>query len=498
MGLTRIKVVIHQGYLKIRTTANRKSTYKTLNIKMDSVDWNKEAEEVRKSHPDHVKLNHYIKDEIRKHYLYGDLPTKTLHGEPDIVAYFQRVVKNTANPGTKQVKNATLKKFIGYLKKNNLKELKFSDLTAERVDQFYNHLLGEVSINTAGHHLRQFKSLINRAIKEGKVSYLNSPFSTLKLRYVEPQVHGLSELEISQLMQEQNLRKDKHLGAFLFSLFAQGMRKSDMLLLKWGNFNYQYEKLICNFTTKKTKKPTPIILNQMAVLYLEPQLRDYYPNLKKSLQDLHALIRRHRDKVDNLKNLIEQYKSNSEIENNEIKEEWAKKFEIDSGDSQLRWSLEDLTLRLTKEITTVEEYEFDVYKIVAVAVHELSMRRPKEFVFDYLKGQNLSKFQNDEEWKIIDNKAKLYNYHLKKSGNSIGFKNLTPHVARHSYARMLDESGTSIQTIQKLIGHSDPKRTMNYIRRINSNAENSANTQLADKFKELRYQGMPWNPYGKS
>jgi integrase len=495
MGLTRVKVVLHQGYLKIRTTANRKSTYRTLSIPMDSANWNKEAEEVRKSHPESERLNRLIQEELRNHYLYGNIPTKTLHGEPDIVAYFHRVVKNTANPGTRQIKSATLKKFIDFLKYNNLNELRFNDLNAERVNQFYNYLLGEVSVNTAGHHLRQFKSLINRAINEGKVSYLYNPFSTLKMRYVEPQIHGLTELEISQLIQEQNLRKDKHLGAFLFSLFAQGMRKSDMILLRWSNFNYQYEKLYCTFTAKKTKKPTPIILNQMAVLYLEPQLSEYYPKLRSSLKNIHSLINNHRDKAQKLQNFIEKFKTNGDELNREIRKEWLKMTTRDSDNPAFEWSLENLKSNLKIQLTSVREYETEIYTMISVAVNELAVKRPREFVFDYLKGQDISKYHNDNEWKIIDNKAKLYNYHLKKVGNNVGFKNLTPHIARHSYARMLDEFGISIQTIQKLIGHSDPQRTMNYIRRINDNAENNANTILADKFKEVRYHGMPWNHF---
>ncbi len=56
--------------------------------------------------------------------------------------------------------------------------------------------------------------------------------------------------------------------------------------------------------------------------------------------------------------------------------------------------------------------------------------------------------------------AKAFKRALRLSGIN---KNGVPHSLRHSFATHLIESGTDIQTVQKLMGHKDVKTTMGYI-----------------------------------
>lgn len=491
MGLTRVRIVINRGYLKIRTTANRKSTYKTLSIPLQEEHWNNEDQEVRRSHPEHEKLNSYIKEELKNHILYGDLPTKTIQGEPAIVSYFQRHINNTSNTGTKEVRKATLKKFVSYLQDSGIKELRFSDLSAEHVENFHTHLKSKVSENTAAHHIRMFKVVINKAIAEGKVNYRINPFGTVKMKYVEPKIYGLSHLEISQLMQELRFRPNKHLSSFLFCLFAQGMRKSDMLTLRWENFDFHYDKLYCSYVAKKTRKPTKIELSEMAVIFLLLQLKDYNLGLQDMVQGLFDKEREQQEEMERKESLLQDFTSMKDSEKKLFIDRWrTDSSDAEAAEYKLYNTIEQLKVQIQEHKVAIREYGMDIYMTIAKEVHKLSLISPKEFVFDYLKGESISKYGNDKEWKIIDKKSKLYNYHLKKLGLQVGFKNLTPHIARHSYARMLDENNTSIQTIQKLMSHSDPQRTADYIRRLNQEAENEANIQLAEKFKKIRFQSM--------
>jgi integrase/recombinase XerD len=57
----------------------------------------------------------------------------------------------------------------------------------------------------------------------------------------------------------------------------------------------------------------------------------------------------------------------------------------------------------------------------------------------------------------------LYNT-VKKLGKQAGDNKATPHKLRHFYGTYLSSKGIPLQVIQELMGHSNPKTTMNYIK----------------------------------
>jgi site-specific recombinase XerD len=63
----------------------------------------------------------------------------------------------------------------------------------------------------------------------------------------------------------------------------------------------------------------------------------------------------------------------------------------------------------------------------------------------------------------------VFNRHLKDISSLCGInKDLTTHVARHTFATTALTSGVPLETIQKVLGHADQRMTLHYARIVNS------------------------------
>ena len=67
----------------------------------------------------------------------------------------------------------------------------------------------------------------------------------------------------------------------------------------------------------------------------------------------------------------------------------------------------------------------------------------------------------DFELPIITNQK--YNAHLKEIADICGIKKtLTTHLARHTAATLMPNSGIAIEVVSKILGHSNTKMTQHY------------------------------------
>jgi site-specific recombinase XerD len=68
------------------------------------------------------------------------------------------------------------------------------------------------------------------------------------------------------------------------------------------------------------------------------------------------------------------------------------------------------------------------------------------------------------------------NAYLKEIGDVCGInKNLTFHLARHTFATMMLTLGADLYTTSKLLGHADVKMTQVYAKIINQKKDDAVN-----------------------
>jgi len=96
------------------------------------------------------------------------------------------------------------------------------------------------------------------------------------------------------------------------------------------------------------------------------------------------------------------------------------------------------------------------FALMQVLEKYLQMERPKnsaEYFFVPLQGKNIGKQLNRNTFRAF------FWHHRKKLGLPLA----RPHQFRHAFASDLARAGVPLTTIQKLLGHSDPKTSLIYI-----------------------------------
>ncbi len=141
---------------------------------------------------------------------------------------------------TLKTQKSIFKQLNGFLKG---RDLQFDDITVSFLEEYQAYLKGrEYSKTTIHNHLKTFRRILYKAIKEPGKNYFSqdkNPFFAFKLEAERPQrKERLSADEIAKL-EALDLEKETRIydarNMFLFSFYCAGVRIGDLLQLKWSN-----------------------------------------------------------------------------------------------------------------------------------------------------------------------------------------------------------------------------------------------------------------------
>lgn len=292
--------------LAIRVTKHRKSSYIYLDYSIHPKDWDKAAKRVKKSHPNSGRLNHYLDKKLTetKDTLL-ELETQKSHvsvkqvraklkptGEGTFFAQADLYIANLKASGKFNQYTADKPRVARFKEFLNHQDVHFADVTVSLLQRFKAWLLRtrKISERTAVNHLVVIRSVFSQAMAAGVADEKHYPFGKRKISITFPQSTkiGLNAAEIS-LLENAELAPDSpenHArNLWLFSFYFAGMRVSDLLRLRWTDF--QNERLY--YAMGKNKKAGSLkipekalrILNQYEPLkttdedYVFPELRAF-------------------------------------------------------------------------------------------------------------------------------------------------------------------------------------------------------------------------------
>lgn len=240
--------------IALRITKNRKSSFIHLGYSIKEDDWDSLNQRVKKSHPNHARLNNFLIKKLSEatdgslelETNKNHLSPKTIKNKikpsggtsffPQAKSYLDRLKAsgkyNQYTADKPRVEH--FKKFIG-------QEIGFDDITPTLLERFKGYAVTKLNLGerSAVNCLVMVRSVFSQAIKDNVIDPKYYPFGKgkMKIKFPETVKIGLSTDEILSLEEVEltDPAEDHARNLWLTSFYFAGMRISDVLRLRWSD-----------------------------------------------------------------------------------------------------------------------------------------------------------------------------------------------------------------------------------------------------------------------
>lgn len=556
-----IKFIFHKvnrndnvGYIYLQHIKDRNKSYRSLGLpKLNEKQWDEKNQRVKKSkHIDYTIYNELIE---KKHneLLTNDKEIggiESFKNRKSFLSYFESIVKSNkliTKHGTRLKYRSVLHKLREYLNKGLKTDVSFSELNLKFLDDFQVYMKSTgMDTNTVTHYLKIIRVVIRKSQKEKEYTNVKDPFVNFTFERKEKKTkETLSKEEIQQIKDTKldSDRMDRIRKLFLFQFFTNGMRVSDLSILRFNNLsngriNYKMfkthneinipitelhieilKKLLdlkthLNYITIDNNKTLRERLEEVKEIrknkYQTKQTRPSpikVPNpepLLPLILDLNTLISYGKTRYDEYLLVLDS------MNYPELFEEYHKliKFNKEKGVVGFSKSLsydfskeyEKLKDKLENYIGIVDSklwFLKDKYlKTIITEIHNLSKgkKTKNNFVFQMLKDEDFSNVDEKNDFSLIDfpqyqkihKSGVLYNRHLKELQKLLGMKkSFRTHLPRISFTNiMMKTDGVNHTDISKSLGHSSVSITDVYLETGFDNGRgDNVQKKLEDQFK---------------
>lgn len=288
--------------INLKITQRGAKKYISTGISVKLSEWDFTKNKVNNNHPNSVRMNNtlngilyqyeskIIDTEAKETYItLSDIKQKLKSKETqEFFPYADNYTDEFERKGkiaTYKRGKSVIKKFKEFLKND---KILIEELNKDIFEKF-EFYLSDTKKNdnpTIHSNFKYIKTIINKYIKEGKMTMDKNPFLNFNIKLTPTQKDFLTE---DELLKIENLKLEKdsplytHRNIYVFSAYAGGLRISDVLQLKWENF--KDERITIKI--QKTKQPLAIKIPNKAIqiinLYKNKEVKpsDYiFPLLK--------------------------------------------------------------------------------------------------------------------------------------------------------------------------------------------------------------------------
>lgn len=240
----------------LRIIKDRKAKFISTGIYIKSTEWNEKTSRVRKSHRNSARLNSFIATKVAeaegvaleletksKSVSSSRIKNKIMGVAPvnffDFADNYQASIKNRVAISTLLQINVAIQKLKDFRKN---KPLYMDEITVSFLRDFQDYLVTDLEngANTIYNNLKKIRQIFNEAIRQDIININDNPFLRFSFKQEPTQRNYLTEEEL-KAMENLPLKKGTkifhHRNMYVFSTYTGGLRISDVLKLRWENFD---------------------------------------------------------------------------------------------------------------------------------------------------------------------------------------------------------------------------------------------------------------------
>ena len=279
---TNQKVQTGKSPLYIRIIKDRKTKFITAGLKLKESDWDEAKQRVKKSYPNSARMNAALAQKIADaEGQVADMERKVktvsikklkeaIKGKevPNFFEYSRKHCERIRN----NVSISTYKNYHAYLDKFEkwvgTKEVYFDDITVSLLMDYMSYLSNELKNGntTQRYSIMILAIMFKEAIKEDLIPEYMYPFSKLKLKKDPSRRQFLKKEQFEAIIKYKLDEKSKasvYRDMFIFSIFAGGLRFSDVLEFQVKHFNEEERRI--QKVIRKTGRMHQFKIGQLAL-----------------------------------------------------------------------------------------------------------------------------------------------------------------------------------------------------------------------------------------
>jgi integrase/recombinase XerD len=277
--------------LYIRIIKDRKTKFITAGVKLKESEWDELKQKVKKNHPNSARMNASLAQKIADaEGQVADMERKAktvsvkklkeaIKGKevPNFFDYaYKRMenIKGSVSYSTYKAYTAAIKKFENYM---GTRDVYFDDFSVTLLNDYRKHLSTVLKngLTTQRLSIIVLGTMFNHAIKEDIIPETMFPFKKLTLKIentkrlflTKDKIEALTNLELNESKKAAMWR-----DLFLFSIYAGGLRFSDVIDMKYNNYD-KAEHKISKFI-RKTGRNHQFKIGKVAIDILEKYMKE--------------------------------------------------------------------------------------------------------------------------------------------------------------------------------------------------------------------------------